>query len=83
MAQTKREIQSLPTLPSRYQIDAPVYFFPKKDEGQEDYNIPGIPAIVLAIHFYPGKVKYDLDLILGNDRSRIYNVDSLLVLPRK
>lgn len=45
-------------------------------------------ATVRGIHFYDGKVKYDLALWLGNGsvddpewETRIYNVDSILVEP--
>lgn len=45
-----------------------------------------ITATVRGIHFYPGKVKYDLGLWLGDGsvddpeyESRIYNVDSIFV----
>jgi hypothetical protein len=37
-------------------------------------------AKVIAVHFYEGKVKYDLRLNVGNNEStRIYNVDSYYV----
>jgi hypothetical protein len=42
-------------------------------------------ATVRAIHFFEGKVKYDLDVWLkadgGNSSTRIYNVDSCFVTP--
>lgn len=50
--------------------------------SSEPSSLPGVPCEVLAIHFYEGKVKFDLDLIfIGGHRSRIYNVDSILVYP--
>lgn len=52
-------------------------------EGLDDTSFPGISAEVLAVHFYGQKVKYDLDLLfVDNQRSRIYNIDSVLVVPR-
>lgn len=47
-----------------------------------------LTATVRGVHFYPGKVKYDLGLWLGDGsvddperESRIYNVDSAFVSP--
>lgn len=49
-------------------------------------NDEPIMATVRGVHFYPGKVKYDLGLWLGDGsvddpkyESRIYNVDSVFV----
>jgi len=70
-------------LPSRFQQgDKAVFFCMPDDESLKEF--PGIPCEILAVHFYAGKVKYDLDLLfVENQRSRIYNVDSVLVEPRK
>lgn len=71
-------------LPSRFQQTDKVFFFPRTSEDQKDHEIPGLPAEILAVHFYTGKVKYDLSLTVEEkEYSRIYNVDSLLVGPRK
>lgn len=43
-----------------------------------------LTATVRGVHFYIGKVKYDLALWVGeggNDETRIYNVDSVYVTP--
>lgn len=70
--------ESLP-LPSRYKIGDKAKFFCMPDDPTYT-NFPGIPCEIIAIHFFPGKVKYDLDLLfVDNQRSRIYNVDSILV----
>lgn len=66
-------------LPSQFQQGDKALFECKPDG---DLSLPyyGIPCEILAVHFYPGKVKYDLDLLfVDNQRSRIYNVDSILV----
>jgi len=40
-----------------------------------------ISAEILNVHFYDGKVKYDLELFGGNgETTRIYNVDSVFVV---
>lgn len=68
--------------PSQFQIGSRAKFCCMPDEAEVE-SFPGILCEVLAVHFYAGKVKYDLDLLFaGDQRSRIYNVDSVLVLPR-
>jgi len=64
-------------LPSRFQIGDEVLFY-YITEGRAE-TFPAIGAFILAVHFYEGKVKYDLELQLGEYKSRIYNVDSALV----
>lgn len=51
-------------------------------------EMPPITVTVRGVHFYKGKVKYDLGLWLGEGtvdspefESRIYNVDSVFVVP--
>lgn len=64
-------------LPSRFQIDDVV----------ELCLLNSIRCQVHAVHFLPGKVKYDLDAVVGHDshgkelRTRLYNVDSAFVSP--
>jgi hypothetical protein len=78
----KEEIQST-QLPSQFQQGDKALFICMPDDPSFS-SFPGIPCEVLAIHFYKGKVKYDLDLLfVGDQRSRIYNVDSVLVEPRR
>lgn len=70
-----------PKLPSQYQVGDRVKFCCMPDDHKIE-TFPSIPAEILAVHFYENKVKYDLDLLfVENQRSRIYNVDSVLVLP--
>lgn len=49
-------------------------------EGEETF--PGFTAEVKGVHFYRGKVKYDLEIKFAGDMAtRIYNIDSVLVRP--
>lgn len=59
-------------LPSQHQIGDCVWF--------QTWSA-NIIVNVIAIHFYTGKVKYDLELFSENgDTTRIYNVDSAFVV---
>lgn len=64
------------TLPSRLQIeDKATVTFPQNGSFQ---------AVVIGIHFYTGKVKYDLEVRFEENRAtRVYNVDSAFVEPAK
>jgi hypothetical protein len=43
-------------------------------------EFPGLVAHVTGVHFFLGKVKYDLELrFAGEFSTRIYNIDSILV----
>lgn len=67
---TQNNINSL-TLPSQYQIgdNCFVTIFSAKLIGE-----------VTAVHFYTGKVKYDLEVLAGVGlKTRIYNIDSVFV----
>jgi len=66
-------------LPSRFKHgDRAKFICMPDDENLQQF--PGMPCEIIGVHFYPGKVKYDLDLLfVDNQRSRIYNVDSVLV----
>lgn len=67
-------------LPSGFQIGSTALLECKLDDAQAPYI--GIPCEILAVHFYPGKVKYDIELLFANNKSsRVYNVDSCLVVP--
>lgn len=47
-------------------------------EGENSF--PGFTGKVTAVHGYPGKIKYDVELkFAGGFSSRIYNVDEVLV----
>jgi hypothetical protein len=68
------------TLPSRFQINDKVVFI---IQGK-DSNFGCFDAVVKGVHFYKGKVKYDLELQFGQDDfTRIYNIDSCFVEPIK
>lgn len=67
-------------LPSQFQPNQVVHLKFRKDD------IP-FTATVRGVHFYVGKVKYDLGLWLGDGsvdhpetETRIYNVDSVYVI---
>lgn len=61
-------------LPSRHKIGQPVWLRLWSHD---------IIATVLCVHFYEGKVKYDLELLGDNgDKTRIYNVDSMYVVDK-
>lgn len=65
------EFNSHELYPSRYQIGQYVWFRLWSAD---------IAATVLCVHFYEGKIKYDLELIgTDGDKTRIYNVDSCYV----
>lgn len=69
--------ENIQTLPSNHQIFDKVKVF-LMPEGED--NFPGISGKIIGIHFYPGKVKYDIELLfLGDFTSRVYNIDSVLV----
>jgi hypothetical protein len=72
-------LSKIATLPSAFQIDQVVNVQFKK--GTYALN-----ATVRGVHFYRGKVKYDLGLWLGDGsvddpetETRIYNIDSIYV----
>ena len=57
--------------PSRYALDEYVWYRLWSCD---------VPATINAVHFYHGKVKYDLELLgQDGDKTRIYNVDSAYV----
>src|SRR5215471_12612816 len=55
--------------PSKYQIGDNAVFSKTETFG-------GITFRIIAVHFFSGKVKYDLILYADGKQSRIYNVDS-------
>ncbi len=69
--------EKLIELPSQYQMFDRVKVF-LMPEGEDSF--PGISGKIIGIHFYPGKIKYDIELLFSGDfTSRVYNVDSILV----
>lgn len=66
-------------LPSQFQ-EGDAARFMIKPEGSEELFF--CPSHVLAVHFYPRKVKYDIELHLAdNTNTRLYNIDSCFVVP--
>lgn len=64
-------------IPSQHQIGDNVRFSIKQSFGENPYPFT---AEVKAIHFYPGKVKYDLEIPIAEESpTRIYNIDSCFV----
>jgi hypothetical protein len=69
-------------LPSRFQIDDMVFFSINQKVEGTSYFASSLKARVIGIHFYPGKVKYDLEIpIYDESATRIYNIDSCFVEP--
>lgn len=63
------------TLPSQFQIGDAVWFRLWSTD---------LVTEVLAVHFYPGKVKYDLKVLVGSgETTRLYNIDSVYVTKTK
>lgn len=66
-------------LPSQFQEGDPARFMIKPEGADELFFCP---CHILAVHFYPGKVKYDLELHLAdNTNTRVYNIDSCFAVP--
>lgn len=66
-------------IPSQHQIGDMVKFLINQNFGDNPYPFT---AEVKAVHFYAGKVKYDLEIpIVDESPTRIYNIDSCFVLP--
>lgn len=79
---TKRKKEVL-RLPSQHQIGDQVHLC-LMPEDEDIKTFPALTADVLAVHFYTGKVKYDLEIrFYGDYSTRIYNIDSLFVLKYK
>lgn len=66
------DIQKTSPLPSQHQIGHYINFQIEQMK---------VRAEILSVHFYEGKVKYDLELKLKDkSATRIYNVDSVFVV---
>lgn len=62
---------SHPTLlPSKFQISDKVWF---------TLYTTNISSVVIAVHFYLNKVKYDLEIYEGNKPRRIYNIEESMI----
>lgn len=63
------------TLPSQHQVGDRVWL---------NFWEHSVAACVVAVHFYPSKVKYDLQVNPRRGNStRIYNIDSVMVTKTK
>lgn len=64
-------------LPSQFQIGDIAWFtFDPENEGGL-----GAKCEILCVHYYPGKVKYDLEIELSDQsHTRMYNIDSDFVV---
>lgn len=78
---TRTDLKAEIQLPSALQPNQVCYLKFRKDDAK-------IIATVRGVHFYIGKVKYDLGLWLGDGsvdnpeyETRIYNVDSAFLTP--
>jgi len=65
-------------LPSRYSYGDKVLFGMQPSDG--GWLCP-VTGVITGVHFFRSKVKYDLELGSDQDKTRIYNVDSLYVQP--
>lgn len=53
-------------------------FDPENQQGM------GANCEILCVHFYPGKVKYDIEVTLSDGTTtRLYNIDSCFVVSRR
>jgi hypothetical protein len=67
--------------PSKHQIGDQVKFLIAQEDLPGSYRACCLIATVKSVHFYAGKVKYDLELpIAGESPTRIYNIDSCFVV---
>jgi hypothetical protein len=65
--------------PSQFNINDRVMFCIHQSSGPHPYPFN---ARILGVHFYAGKVKYDLEIPIDNEPpTRVYNIDSCFVLP--
>jgi hypothetical protein len=70
-------------LPSQFNIGDKVKVHLKGLSSENDGTMREVDyaATILAVHFYQGKVKYDLEVpIFDEPPTRIYNIDSIFVL---
>ena len=73
-------LTNIAKLPAQFQIGDKVSVSFKQSYGAEPWECN---AEVKAVHFFPNKVKYDLEIPLENEPpTRIYNIDSCFVFPQ-
>jgi len=70
-------------LPSQFQIGdkASLKLTGLSSKGDGSLATVDCIAEILTVHFYEGKVKYDLELPLDFGNTRVYNIDSVFVSP--
>lgn len=69
-----------PFLPSRHQIGDRIKIEFISVNRQFNPDDPDTSGRVIGVHFYPGKVKYDIEVGINEfETTRIYNIDSLFV----
>ena len=71
--------------PSRFALNQGVkIYFSTNQYGEINTDTLALNGTVRGVHFYEGKVKYDIELFWTNENggvhTRIYNVDSLYVV---
>lgn len=82
---SKKKVARL-SLPSQHQIDDQVLVsfdrltFTYNEEVTD--NTINFEATIIAVHFYPGKVKYDIEIVTPNFTTRVYNLDSILIFKK-
>lgn len=94
---SKQKVTAKLSLPSQHQIGDNVLvsfytLFPINDSTEKDYNFAfsekvtettvNFEAEVIAVHFFPAKVKYDIEITTKEFKTRIYNLDSLLIFKK-
>lgn len=67
-------ISKVVRLPCKYQMG-------EKVSVSEGVNVSIKTAVVIAVHFYKSKVKYDIDVWMDKFSTRFYNVDEFILKP--
>lgn len=71
------------TLPSRHQLGDEIIYCMTLDKDGKPLIVSTELTLIKGVHFYPGKVKYDLEIHFpDNTATRVYNVDSVFVHDR-
>jgi hypothetical protein len=82
--EVKIPIPDLIKIQSSYQCQFLPSHFQLHDKARLCFNkVDSIPVKVNGVHFFSGKVKYDLEVEIPDEvTTRIYNVDSCFVLSK-
>jgi hypothetical protein len=72
-------------LPSAHQLNQVVkVYFSTNKYGEINKDVAPLKGTIRGAHFYPGKVKYDVELFWntddGGEHTRIYNIDSIFIV---